>query len=153
MLCIYLNLKIIIKINEENIKEYAWKLLNSGKVIPGYGHAVLRKTDPRYICQREFALENLQYDDMFKIVDILFKVLPDVLTEHGKTKNPYPNVDAHSGILLHYYGLKEQEFYTVLFGLSRTFGVLSQLLWDRALLLPLERPKSITTDQLKQLIK
>ena len=142
------------EINKENIKEYAWKMLNSGKVIPGYGHAVLRKTDPRYICQREFALENLEYhDDMFKIVDLLFKVLPDVLTEHGKTKNPFPNVDAHSGILLYYYGLKEQEFYTVLFGLSRTFGVLSQLLWDRALLLPLERPKSITTDQLKQLIK
>ena len=138
------------EINEKTIKEFAWETLNSGKVIPGYGHAVLRKTDPRYTCQRNFALENLPDDDLFKLVDTIYKVVPDVLLEHGKTKNPYPNVDSHSGVLLKYYGLNEYEFYTVLFGLGRSFGVLSQLFWDRALNLPLERPKSVTLDWLNK---
>lgn len=55
---------------------------------------------------------------MFKLVSMIYEVAPSVLLEHGKTKNPYPNVDAHSGILLRYYGLVEQQFYTVLFGES-----------------------------------
>jgi citrate synthase len=42
-------------------------------------------------------------------------------------------VDAHSGVLLTYYGLHQQDFYTVLFGVSRAFGVAAQLIWDRAL--------------------
>ena len=141
------------EVNEETIKEFAWETLNSGKVIPGYGHAVLRNTDPRYTCQREFALKNLPNDELFKLVDTIYKVVPDVLLEHGKTKNPYPNVDSHSGVLLKHYGLNEYEYYTVLFGLGRSFGVLSELFWDRALNLPLERPKSVTMDWLKNNFK
>ena len=60
----------------------------------------MRKTDPRYECQREFALKHLPDDPMFKLVALLYEVAPGVLTEHGKTKNPWPNVDAHSGVLL-----------------------------------------------------
>ena len=41
------------------------------------------------------------------------QVVPGVLTEHGKTKNPWPNVDSHSGVLLQHYGFKEHEYYTV----------------------------------------
>ena len=134
------------ELNEKTIPEFAWETLNSGQVIPGYGHAVLRQTDPRYTCQREFAIKNLPQDELFKLVDTIYKVVPNILLEHGKTKNPYPNVDSHSGVLLQYYGLKEYEYYTVLFGLSRSFGVLSELFWDRALNLPLERPKSVTFD-------
>ncbi|CCJ30483.1 unnamed protein product [Pneumocystis jirovecii] len=133
-------------VTKEKIKQYLWSTLNAGKVIPGYGHAVLRKTDPRYMVQREFALKYLPDDPMFKLVSMIYEVAPSVLLEHGKTKNPYPNVDAHSGILLRYYGLVEQQFYTVLFGISRALGVLSQLVWDRALGLPLERPKSFSTN-------
>lgn len=70
------------------------------QVVPGYGHAVLRKTDPRYTCQREFALEKLPNDSMFRLVSQLYKIVPDVLLEQGKAKNPWPNVDAHSGVLL-----------------------------------------------------
>lgn len=51
----------------------------------------------------------------------------------GKAKNPWPNVDAHSGVLLTHYGLTQMQFYTVLFGVSRAFGVAAQLIWDRAL--------------------
>ncbi|KAK9728815.1 citrate (Si)-synthase [Basidiobolus ranarum] len=139
------------EVSDETIKEYVWKTLKSGQVVPGYGHAVLRKTDPRYTCQREFALKHLPNDPLFKMVSQLYKVVPDVLTEHGKTKNPWPNVDAHSGVLLKHYGLAEQDFYTVLFGVSRSLGVLTQLIWDRALGMPIERPKSVTTANFKSL--
>ena len=135
---------------KEQISQYVWDTLNAGKVIPGYGHAVLRQTDPRYIAQREFALKHLPDDEIFKIVSLLYEVVPGILKEHGKAKNPWPNVDAHSGCLLLHYGLKEYDFYTVLFGVSRALGVLASLVWSRALGLPIERPKSVTTEWIKQ---
>ncbi|KAG2199245.1 hypothetical protein INT47_010620 [Mucor saturninus] len=137
--------------DEEKIKKYLWDTLNGGQVVPGFGHAVLRKTDPRYSAQREFALKHLPDDPLFGLVSKLYHIIPGVLTEHGKTKNPWPNVDAHSGVLLQYYGLTEQDYYTVLFGVSRALGVTSQLIWDRALGFPLERPKSYSTEHLKKM--
>ncbi len=136
------------EVNAETITEFAWETLNAGKVIPGYGHAVLRKTDPRYTCQREFALKHMPDDELFKVVDTIYSVMPGILTEHGKTANPYPNVDSHSGVLLWHYGFTQYQYYTVLFGVSRAVGALSQLYWDRALGLPLERPKSVTPEWL-----
>ncbi|KAJ3171887.1 citrate (Si)-synthase [Geranomyces variabilis] len=138
---------------DEDIKNFLWKTLKSGQVVPGYGHAVLRKTDPRYTCQREFALKHLPTDPLFKLVGQIYNIAPGVLTEHGKTKNPYPNVDAHSGVLLTHYGFVEQDFYTVLFGVSRALGVMNALIWDRALGLPLERPKSLSTAYLKKMLE
>ncbi len=132
-------------VNKETISEAVWATLNAGQVIPGYGHAVLRKTDPRYTSQREFALKHLPNDEYFKLVSALYEVVPDILTKHGKTKNPWPNVDAHSGVLLRHFGLVEADYYTVLFGVSRAMGVLASLTIDRVLGFPLERPKSVTT--------
>merc|ERR1712032_1802309 len=137
----------------DQVEKACWDILNSGRVIPGFGHAVLRKTDPRYTCQREFAMKHLPEDPMFKLVAQLYEVVPKVLTEHGKTANPWPNVDAHSGVLLQYYKLKEQNYYTVLFGVSRALGVLPGVVWDRALGLPIERPKSVTTEWIEKKIK
>ncbi|KAN0003471.1 hypothetical protein ACTFIZ_009640 [Dictyostelium cf. discoideum] len=134
------------EVSNEVLSEAIWEGLNAGRVVPGFGHAVLRKTDPRYTCQREFALKHLPNDPLFKLVSQIYEVVPGILTQHGKTKNPYPNVDAHSGCLLQYYGLKEHNFYTVLFGVSRAIGVLSSLVWDRILGHPIERPKSVTTE-------
>ncbi|KAJ5506291.1 Citrate synthase-like core [Penicillium expansum] len=139
-------------ISDQSIKDYLWATLNSGQVVPGYGHAVLRKTDPRYVSQREFALRKLPDDPLFKLVSQVYKIAPGVLTEHGKTKNPYPNVDAHSGVLLQYYGLTEANYYTVLFGVSRAIGVLPQLIIDRALGMPIERPKSFSTEAYAKLV-
>jgi citrate synthase len=132
------------------IEEYVKKTLEEGRVIPGYGHAVLRKTDPRYIAQMEFAQKNLADDELFKIVQMLYEVVPEILKSTGKIKNPWPNVDAHSGVLLIHYGLTEYDFYTVLFGVSRAIGVLTSLLWDRALGHPIERPGSVTTEWMLQ---
>ena len=135
---------------EENVKKALWETLNSGHVIPGYGHAVLRKTDPRYQAQMEFCLKHLPHDPLFKVVNMIYHVAPGVLTEQGKTKNPWPNVDAQSGVIQWYYGLKEYDFYTVLFGVGRALGVLANIVWDRALGYPIERPKSVTTAMLEE---
>lgn len=140
-------------VNKETITEFAWETLNGGNVIPGYGHAVLRRTDPRYMCQREFALKYMPNDPLFKIVSTIFEVMPDILTKHGKTKNPYPNVDSHSGVLLWHYGFRDFRYYTVLFGVSRAMGALSQVFWDRALGMPLERPKSVTPEYIVKYFK
>jgi len=138
--------------SEEEMKKYVWGTLKRGQVIPGYGHAVLRKTDPRYTVQREFCLKNMKDDELFKYVDALYKVVPDILVEQGKAKNPWPNVDAQSGVVQWHYGVKEFDFYTVLFSIGRSFGVLSNIIWDRALGYSLERPKSITTDMLEKMV-
>lgn len=141
------------EVNAETITEFTWDTLNAKKVIPGYGHAVLRITDPRYSCQREFALKHMPDDELFKVVETIYQVMPGILKEHGKVANPYPNVDSHSGVLLWHYGLTQCEFYTALFGVSRAVGGLSQLYWDRALGLPLERPKSVTPEWLWSQVK
>jgi len=135
---------------EEEMKKFVWDTLKGGQVIPGFGHAVLRKTDPRYQAQREFCLKHLPNDDLFKYVDLLFKVVPPILLEQGKAKNPWPNVDAQSGVIQWYYGLKEYDFYTVLFAVGRALGVVANIIWDRGLGYPLERPKSVTTAMLEE---
>jgi citrate synthase len=135
---------------KEDITKFLWDTLKSGQVIPGYGHAVLRKTDPRYTSQREYCLKHLPNDELFKVVSTIYEVAPDILMEHGKAKNPWPNVDAQSGVIQWYYGLTEYDFYTVLFGVGRAIGVLANITWDRALGYPIERPKSLTTDMLEE---
>lgn len=136
---------------QEELRQFAWKTLNSGLVIPGYGHAVLRKTDPRYIAQMEFAKKHMPHDDIFRLASLVYEVIPAVLMEQGKAKDPWPNVDAISGTLQYYYGVKEFDFYTVLFGVSRLLGVSANAVWGRALWQPIERPKSLTTAMLEEL--
>jgi citrate synthase len=135
--------------SKEQIAEYVKKTLSEGKVVPGYGHAVLRKTDPRFTAQMEFGKKHMPDSPLVNIVWNIYDVVPPILQSLGKVKNPWPNVDAHSGALLVHYGMVEYEFYTVLFGVSRALGVLASLCWDRVLSLPLERPKSVTTESVK----
>jgi citrate synthase len=138
--------------SKEELKKAVWDMLNSGQVVPGYGHAVLRKTDPRYMIQREFSLKHMPDDELFEYLNLLYEVVPPILLEQGKAKNPWPNVDAHSGVIQWHFGVKEYDYYTVLFSIGRAIGVLSNLIWDRALGYPIERPKSITTDMLEQMV-
>jgi len=137
--------------SEEEMKKFVWETLNSGQVIPGFGHAVLRKTDPRYQAQREFCLKHLPDDPIFAYVNTLYNVVPPILQQHGKAKNPWPNVDAQSGVIQWYYGLKEYDYYTVLFGIGRALGVSANIVWDRGLGYALERPKSLTTTMLEKI--
>ena len=123
------------------------------KVVPGYGHAVLRRPDPRFYAQKKFSEGYLADDDIIKIVWQLFEIVPPVLQGLGKVSNPWPNVDAHSGAMLVHYGLTEYNYYTVLFGVSRSLGVMAAQCWSRALGFPLERPKSLTSDWIFDFVK
>ncbi len=136
--------------SKDQIADYVRKTLLEGKVVPGYGHAVLRKTDPRFLAQMEFAKKYCADDNLVNTVWNVYEVVPPILSSLGKIKNPWPNVDAHSGALLKHYGMVEEDFYTVMFGVSRALGVLASLCWDRVYGFPLERPKSVTTFQVKQ---
>ena len=82
---------------------------------------MLRNPDPRFIALQEFCdgKPELKASPIIELVNKTFKVAPDVLKAHGKTKNPYPNVDATSGCVLYHYGLTEFKYYTVIFGVSR----------------------------------
>jgi citrate synthase len=133
--------------------KFAWDTLNGGKVIPGYGHAVLRVTDPRFTAQLEFAKARFPEDTLIRMAELVYDVVPAVLKEQGKAKNPAPNVDAISGTLQYHYGVSEFDFYTVLFGIGRALGVMPNLVWARALGQPIERPKSLTTTMLEELAK
>ena len=134
----------------KELREFCWERLNSGRVIPGYGHAVLRCPDPRFKAFINFGKEHIHNDDIFDIVTGLFEIAPEVLREQGKAKNPWPNVDAASGSLLYYYGLKQFNYYTVLFSISRAMGMIAQMVWERALGIPITRPKSVTTEWIKK---
>jgi len=136
----------------DDLYKFAWDTLNSGKVIPGYGHAVLRVPDPRFIAFMEFGRTNFPDDELIRLADMVFDVVPIVLKEQGKAKNPAPNFDAASGVMQYHYGVRNFEFYTVLFGVGRALGVTANYVWARALGQPLERPKSVTTKMLEDAV-
>jgi len=135
--------------SREDLRQFAWDTLNGGRVIPGYGHGVLRVVDPRFTAQMQFAKAHFPEDDMIRLADLVYEVVPEVLKEQGKAKDPAPNVDAVSGTLQYHYGVREFQFYTVLFGISRALGVTANYVWARALGMPIERPKSMTTKMLE----
>lgn len=141
--------------SDKDVTDYLWSVLNSGRVIPGYGHAVLRKPDPRFDALIKFARERPEVaaDPTVQLVLKNAEIVPQVLTEHGKTKNPHPNVDSSSGVLFHHYGIHETLYYTVTFGVSRALGPLPQLIWDRILGLPIERPKSLSLEKIIEIAK
>ena len=134
---------------EKQLHDFAWETLNSGKVVPGYGHAVLRITDPRFTAFLAWGKKNIPEDETFQLVARVFDVVPEVLKQVQKIKDPWPNVDAGSGALLYHFGLTEFPYYTVLFSVSRALGVCAQAVVARAMGWPLERPKSVTTKWLK----
>jgi citrate synthase len=137
----------------EQIEKYITETLAEGKVIPGYGHAVLRKPDPRFLAQQAFAKMHMPDDDIVNIVWKVFDIAPKILGTLGKVSNPWPNVDAHSGSIMVHYGMKEYNYYTVLFAVSRALGVMASTCWSRILNLPLERPKSLTYEWIKKWVE
>jgi len=138
----------------EELTQFAKDTLASGKVIPGFGHGVLRKTDPRYTIQQEFAEKHFPDDPLFKLAKKCLEAIPPVLEATGKVKNPWPNVDALSGTCMQRYGLDQQDYYTVVFAVSRVIGCTSNLVWSRLMGLPIERPKSVNMDwMMKNVVK
>lgn len=138
--------------SRDDLYKFAWDTLNDGKVIPGYGHGVLRVVDPRFTTQLEFAKKRFPDDELVRFAELVLDVVPAVLKEQGKAKSPAPNVDAISGTLQYHYGVREFDFYTVLFGIGRALGVTPNYVWMRALGMPIERPKSLTTKMLEDVV-
>ena len=136
----------------EQLADHCKQRLAGGQVIPGYGHAVLRVTDPRFVAFHNFGSKVCADDPVFQIVDLCYKVVPEVLKAQGKAKNPYPNVDGGSGALLYHFGINEFSYYTVLFAVSRSLGMLSQLILNRAMGTPITRPKSVSTEWIKEAV-
>lgn len=139
--------------SKEQLEEFLVQSLDQGKLIPGYGHAVLRQTDPRFLAQVDFARKYFPDDEMFRLVMMVYESFPPILSRLGKVKNPWPNVDAINGTCQYHYGVHEFDFYTVLFGLSRILGLTTHVTWSRALGKPIERPKSLTTTILEDMIQ
>jgi citrate synthase len=138
--------------SKEELEKYAWETLESGKVVPGYGHAVLRITDPRFDAFLAFGKKYCADDPVFQTVARVFEVVPEVLKQVQKIKDPWPNVDAGSGGLLYHYGLTEFSYYTVLFSISRALGICAQSIVARAMGYPITRPKSLPTGAYKKLV-
>ncbi len=144
--------------SKEELHQFAVDTLKAGQVIPGYGHAVLRKTDPRFTVQLQFGKAHFPDDPLFKLASLVYDVVPEVLRAQGKVKDPWPNVDAISGTLQLHFAIEDCDdmdvggFYTVLFGVSRALGVTANAVWARALTQPIERPKSLTTAMLEKLV-
>ena len=136
--------------DKKELEKFLWARIPKSRVFPGHGHAVLRCPDPRFTAFLSFGKDHIVNDEIFSIVERLFEVVPSVLKEHGKAKNPWPNVDAASGSLLYFYGLKEFNYYTVLFSISRAMGIIAQMVINRAMGIPIMRPKSITTEWIKK---
>ena len=141
------------KPSDEQLDAFARETLGSGRVIPGYGHAVLRITDPRFVAFRAFGEKEGLKSDVFKLACQVYDVVPKILQTIQKIKDPWPNVDAMSGSLIHAFGVTQSQYYTVMFGVSRAMGMCSQLVMSRAWGEPIERPKSVTLDELKAKVK
>lgn len=139
--------------SDEELRKFTWDNLNAGKVVPGYGHAVLRCPDPRFVAFHAFGKKVCPKDEVFQIVDKLYKIVPEVLKEQGKAKNPWPNVDAGSGSLLYHFGLTEFDYYTVLFSVSRAMGMCSQMILNLGMGTPITRPKSVQTNWVQAQVK
>ncbi|MCZ7645800.1 MAG: citrate (Si)-synthase [Planctomycetota bacterium] len=137
----------------EQISKFAEETIAAKRVVPGYGHAVLRVTDPRFSAFVEFGKQHCPGDPVFKTALNVYEAVPKVLQKHPKIKNPWPNVDAVSGSLLHHYGLTEQNYYTVLFSLSRALGICAQAVHARGCGLPIVRPTALTYDELQDALK
>lgn len=116
---------------KQQLKELLQKRLAEKKLLFGFGHAVLRVEDPRAAIFYEKAINKHGSDPLLKLALDLREVGVEVLKENPKITNPYPNVDAISGILMYCSGFPYPEYYTLLFGMSRLVGIATQIYYER----------------------
>jgi len=131
-----------------DVEQLIRKRLSNNQLVFGFGHAVLRVEDPRATVQYEFVRKHYSKHSLVKIALLLREAGPKVLSENPKISDPYPNVDAVSGTLLTAAGFAYPQYYTVLFGLSRSVGIAMQIVYERVEArggkgTPIVRPKYI----------
>jgi citrate synthase len=115
----------------EEVEELLRRKLENKELIFGFGHAVLRVEDPRATVLYRLAEEKYSHHPLVKIALLLRSAGPKVLRENAKISNPYPNVDAISGVVLAAAGFSYPQYFTVLFGLSRIVGISRQIIYER----------------------
>ena len=133
------------------IESFVRSELAAKRPIYGFGHGVLKAEDPRARLLIELGSEVCPEDENYKIVKALREIIPPILKEHPKIRNPYPNVDIASGTLLHSIGFRKPDYYTTFFGWARVAGICAQILDERESRdgrgVPIYRPKYIPVDQ------
>ena len=70
--------------SDAQVEDYIEELLAKGRVVPGCGHAVLRRTDPRFTCQQQFGLKHMPEDLTFKAAGQLYRIAPQVNTKFSQ---------------------------------------------------------------------
>lgn len=145
-------LKSIGSSDPDEVEAFVRDCLANKRLIFGFGHAVLRAEDPRAAIQYDLGQEICPDDEIFKTAVAMRDRAVKVLKENPRIANPYPNVDAVSGSLLQAIGLKNSDYYTVLFGLSRCSGIAAQILDERKNFrdgrgLAIYRPKYLAENQ------
>lgn len=116
---------------EEKVEQFLRRKLENNELIFGFGHAVLRVEDPRATLLYEVADHYYPDHPLVKMARLLRKTGTKVLSENPKISNPYPNVDAISGILLYASGFAYPEYFTLLFGMARVVGISRQIVYER----------------------
>lgn len=117
--------------DENAVNDYINKLFAEGKKLYGFGHAVLRVEDPRATVQYDLGEKICPDNKIFRMAVSMRKLGTEFLKKQEKVSNPYPNVDAVSGSLLTSVGLTDENYYTVLFGMSRCVGIAAQIIYER----------------------
>jgi citrate synthase len=116
---------------EGQVEAYLVEKLKNKELIYGFGHAVLRVEDPRASILYEMASKFYPKDSLVKTASIMRNEATEALMKMGKVSNPYPNVDAISGVILTAAGFPYSKYYTLLFGLSRSVGIAIQIVYER----------------------
>jgi citrate synthase len=114
-----------------HVEELIRKRLSAKELVFGFGHAVLRVEDPRASLIYDYLEKKAPSHPLVKIALLLRKAGTKVLLENPKIADPHPNIDAISGTLLVVAGFDYPDYFTMLFGLSRSVGIARQIVYER----------------------
>ena len=131
----------------EEAEAYLYDFVAAGSIMPGFGHAQLRDLDARFVVLTEFLDRTPQIARQYEVIAcmrLFAEIGPGVLKKFPKIANPHPNIDFGSGAVLYGLGVTQRTFFTVLFCISRMWGVIAQAVRARAELRPIIRPLSYT---------
>lgn len=142
-----------VDVSEEKMIAVLREKLANNALIFGFGHAVLRVEDPRATLLYSVTQQLYPDHPLVKMAHLLRNVGTLVLKENPKIADPYPNVDAISGIMLSAAGFPYPHYYTVLFGMARVVGISRQIVYEREEAregkgTPIVRPKYLYTSRI-----
>jgi citrate synthase len=118
--------------------------------IPGFGHAILQVPDKRFALIMDYMKTIAPSDPRLSLADRL-QFLGTEALKASAMRNPAPNADLAVAAALGAVGLRDSELCLAIFALGRTLGILSNMVWDRALQIPIEYGVSVNLEELEQL--